>query len=226
MIIHFILSVRKKRIKCIAEPSSFIVMAQLSSAPQKNKRTRIIDAAINVIAEKGYHSARISDIAKRAKVADGTIYLYFKNKEAILLSIFEEKMTDLIVLVREELSDISGATPRLMCFIRQHFLRVQENPALARVLQIELRQSSRFIRDYRPESLWAYLRIVVEIIEDGQQEGVFRKDIDPFIFQWSLFGALDELSVQWILSKKRERFPLEQVVNQVSSVFLTGLTIT
>jgi len=201
-------------------------MAQLSPQPKADKRIRIINAAVDVIAEKGYHYARISDIAKRAAVADGTIYLYFKNKEAILLSIFEEKMTDLIVLVRAEISNISGPKEQLMGFIHQHFLLVQENPALARVLQIELRQSSRFIHDYRPESLWAYLRIVVEIIEAGQKEGVFRRDIDPFIFQWSLFGALDELSVQWILSKKRERFPLEQVVHQVSSVFLSGLTIT
>jgi TetR/AcrR family fatty acid metabolism transcriptional regulator len=199
-------------------------MAQVSSKIKKDKKSRIIDAAIEVIAQKGYHLARISDIAKCASVADGTIYLYFKNKEAILLTIFEEKMAELIHLVRAELEQILGAEDRLRCFIYQHFLQVQKHPALARVLQIELRQSSRFIHDYRPESLWAYLRIASDIIKEGQQEGVFRDDIDPFIFQWSLFGALDELSVQWILSKKRERFPFEQVAQQIGSVFLSGLT--
>jgi TetR/AcrR family fatty acid metabolism transcriptional regulator len=199
-------------------------MSQVSRKIKEDKKKRIIDAAIDVIAEKGYHLARISDIAKCASVADGTIYLYFKNKEAILLTIFEEKMAELIHLVRTELATISGAEDRLRCFIYQHFLQVKKHPALARVLQIELRQSSRFIHDYRPESLWAYLRIASDIIKEGQQEGVFRDDIDPFIFQWSLFGALDELSVQWILSKKRERFPFEQVAQQIGSVFLSGLT--
>ena len=200
-------------------------MAQVSNKITKDKRTRIIDAAIDVIAEKGYHLARISDIAKEASVADGTIYLYFKNKEAILLTIFEEKMKELIFLVRGEIEKYSGAQERLRCFIYQHFLQVQAHPTLARVLQIELRQSSRFIHDYRPESLWAYLHIVRDLIIEGQNEGVFRDDIDPFIFQWSLFGALDELSVQWILSKKRERFPFEQMAQQIGSVFLSGLTI-
>lgn len=199
-------------------------MAQVSNKTRADKRTRIIDAAIDVIAEKGYHLARISDIAKEASVADGTIYLYFKNKEAILLTIFEEKMKELILLVREELEKHSGAEKKLLCFIYQHFLQVEAHPMLARVLQIELRQSSRFIHDYRPESLWAYLHIVRDLILEGQEEGVFREDIDPFIFQWSLFGALDELSVQWILSKKRERFPLEQIAQQIGSVFLSGLT--
>ena len=203
-----------------------VCMAGSSKKNQSDKRLRIINAAIQVIAEKSYHLARISDIAKVASVADGTIYLYFKNKEAILLTIFEEKMEELIGLVRSELDKQEGAKNRLLCFIEQHFLQVQRHPELARVLQIELRQSSHFIHDYRPESLWAYLRIASEIIKEGQEEGVFRLDIDPFIFQWSLFGALDELSVQWILSKKRERFPFEQVAQQIGSVFLSGLTIT
>lgn len=202
-----------------------VCMASSSRRNQNDKRTRIIDAAIQVIAEKSYHLARISDIAKVASVADGTIYLYFKNKEAILLTIFEEKMEELIGMVRLELSAITGAESRLLCFIEQHFMQVQRHPELARVLQIELRQSSHFIHDYRPESLWEYLKIASEIIKEGQEEGVFRPDIDPFIFQWSLFGALDELSVQWILSKKRERFPFKQVAQQIGSVFLSGLTI-
>src|SRR4051794_14081424 len=58
----------------------------------KPKYMQIIDAAVVVIAEHGYHQAQVSKIAKQAGVADGTIYLYFKNKEDILISLFEEKM--------------------------------------------------------------------------------------------------------------------------------------
>ncbi|MEC7984694.1 MAG: TetR/AcrR family transcriptional regulator [Myxococcota bacterium] len=198
-------------------------MTNSNKTSRSNKHNRIIDAAVDVIAEKGYHLSRISDIAKRAQVADGTIYLYFKSKEAILLAIFEEKMGLLISEVNAALLEESDPCSRLKEFIRQHFIHVEAYPALARVLQVELRQSRQFIREYRPEKLWDYLRIVGDIIQQGQQEGVFRADLDPFILQWSLFGTLDELSVQWILSKKRERFNLEQVVHQVSAVFLSGL---
>ena len=135
-----------------------------------------------------------------------------------------EKMEVLITDMRSKLEEQSGAKEKLSIFIQQHFTLVQSHPSLARVLQIELRQSSRFIRDYRPESLWEYLRIVGNIIVQGQEEGVFRSDIDPFIFQWSLFGALDEISVQWILSKKRERFQFLQVAKQLAAVFLSGIT--
>ncbi|MFT5685924.1 MAG: TetR/AcrR family fatty acid metabolism transcriptional regulator [Myxococcota bacterium] len=192
--------------------------------PRSDKRARIVDAAIEVFAAKGFHSARISDIARLAGVADGTIYLYFRNKEDLLLSIFEEKMELLIVELRGALDGVTDPVERLKVCARQHFIQLEKYPALAQVLQVELRQSHKFLREYRPEKLWEYLAIFEDIIRDGQTRGSFRSTIDPFLAQWAFFGALDELSIQWVLSK-RKRFTLQQAADQILDVFLCGMAI-
>lgn len=189
-----------------------------------DKRDRIVDAATEVFAAKGFHSARISDIARLAGVADGTIYLYFKNKEDLLLSIFEEKMALLILQLREALDGIDDPVEQVRVYARQHFAHLEMYPALAQVFQVELRQSHKFIREYRPEKLWEYLAVFGEIIQSGQQRGVIREDIDPFLTQWAFFGALDELSIQWVLSRKRKRFTLEQAADQIVEIFLRGVS--
>jgi len=188
------------------------------------KRDRIIDAATEVFAQKGFHSARISDIARLAGVADGTIYLYFKNKEDLLLSIFEEKMDVLLGELYEALDGVTDPMDQMRVYARQHFSHLERYPALAQVFQVELRQSHKFIHDYRPEKLWQYLAVFGEIIRAGQQSGAIRPDVDPFLAQWAFFGALDELAIQWVVSRKRKRFTLEQAADQIVSIFLCGIS--
>ncbi|MCB9688769.1 MAG: TetR/AcrR family transcriptional regulator [Alphaproteobacteria bacterium] len=187
-----------------------------------DKRSLITEAAIEIFAEKGYSAARVSDIAKKAGVADGTIYLYFKNKEDLLLNIFEEKMDELLVGLGEALSTSSDPVERIRAFARFHFRQVRENRAAAEVMQVELRLSNKFLKEYRPEKLWAYLGMFGQIVREGQAAGLFRADVDPFIGSWSFFGALDELAMQWVLSRK-DRFPLEQAADQVADIFIRGL---
>ena len=103
-------------------------------------------------------------------------------------------------------------------------IRDRRYPALAQVFQVELRQSHKFIHDYRPEKLWEYLAVFGDIIKDGQSSGAIRSDIDPFLAQWAFFGALDELSIQWVVSRKRKRFTLEQAADQILEIFLRGIT--
>ena len=198
-------------------------MPRNAKTSKVEKRNRIIDAAVLVFSENGYHQARVSEIAKKAGVADGTIYLYFRNKEDLLLCVFEKKMGDLIQELRTSLEDVLDPFEKIRIFANQHFEQIQKHPHIAQVLQVELRQSQRFIREYRPEKLWEYLSILGAAIREGQQQGAIRKDVDPFVLQWSFFGAIDELSVQWILSRKRERFNLKQMAKQLSDVFINGL---
>lgn len=199
-------------------------MAESSAAvSRQDKRNRIIEAAIQVFAEKGYRSARISDIAGGAGVADGTIYLYFRNKEDLLLTIFEEKMEMILTGLREALTGQVEPLDRMRAFARFHFFQLRTYPALAQVLQVELRQSTRFLRDYRPEKLWEYLGIFEALIVEGQEAGQLRRDLDPFLVKWSFFGALDELSIQWVLSRKRDRFNLDQAADEVVDIFLRGM---
>lgn len=193
------------------------------SKPRSDKRVRIVDAAVGVFAEKGYRSARISDIARRAGVADGTIYLYFRNKEDLLLTIFEEKMDGILSGLRAAVDGIDSPSDRMRAFAGFHFEQMRLQPALAQVLQVELRQSTRFVREYRPERLWEYLGVFEAILAEGQRTGVFRSDIDPFLVKWAFFGALDELSIQWVVARKRDRFNLEKAAEQVVDVFLHGM---
>jgi TetR/AcrR family fatty acid metabolism transcriptional regulator len=134
------------------------------SRQRNDKRVRIVDAAVGVFAEKGYRSARISDIARRAGVADGTIYLYFRNKEDLLLTIFEEKMDGILTGLRAAVDGIESPADRMGAFARFHFEQMRLQPALAQVLQVELRQSTRFVREYRPECLWQYLGVFETIL--------------------------------------------------------------
>ncbi|HCH66124.1 MAG: TetR family transcriptional regulator [Deltaproteobacteria bacterium] len=194
-----------------------------SGRQRSDKRVRIVDAAVAVFAAKGYRSARISDIARRAGVADGTIYLYFRNKEDLLLTIFEEKMDGILRGLRAAVDGIADPAARMRAFARFHFEQMRLQPALAQVLQVELRQSTRFVREYRPERLWEYLGVFETILQDGQAGGDFRSDIDPFLVKWAFFGALDELSIQWVLARKRDRFNLEKAAEQVVDVFLHGM---
>ena len=193
------------------------------SPRQRDKHQRITDAAVQVFAERGFHLARISDIADRAGVADGTIYLYFRNKEDILLSIFESKMDELIAGVHLALAGVDDPAEQLRVFACYHFGQVERNRAVAEVLQVELRLSHKFLKQYRPEKLWAYLRVIDGILERGRASGAFRPDADPAVLRWAFFGALDELAMQWVLVKPERRFPIDAAARQVADTFLRGL---
>lgn len=177
-----------------------------------------------MFADKGYHSARVADIASAAQVADGTIYLYFKNKEDLMISIFEDKMTMLITELEGALEGCSTAEQQLKICAQQHFKQIKRYPELAKVLQVELRQSQRFFNDYKPKKLWDYLSIFVNAIEAGQSSGAFRNDIPADMLSWSFFGSLDELAVQWVLSRKKERFNLHQLPINLAEIFIRGIT--
>ena len=155
--------------------------------------------------------------------ADGTIYLYFKNKEDLLLSLFEQKMDELLAGLGDALARTDDPVERIRAFARFHFRQVRENRRAAEVLQVELRLSNKFLKEYRPEKLWAYLGVFGQIVREGQARGVFRSDIDPFIGMWAFFGAMDELAMQWVLSRNRDRFPLETAADQVAEIFIRGL---
>jgi TetR/AcrR family fatty acid metabolism transcriptional regulator len=189
---------------------------------ERNKHEQIIQAAIKVFAKKGFYNAKVSEIAREASVADGTIYLYFKNKDDILISLFEERMDLLIRQMREELSKVADPLEKIRIFVAQHLLRLREDKHLAEVLQVELRQSSKFMRRYVPVKFLEYLDLIGEIIEEGKAKGVIQKDISPAIAKRAVFGALDEMSLYWVLAKK-PKYSLEQCMTQISQIFIQGL---
>ncbi|RUM40117.1 MAG: TetR family transcriptional regulator [Desulfobulbus sp.] len=187
-----------------------------------DKHRKIIKASTKVFAKKGFFNARISDIAKEAKVADGTIYLYFNNKFDILLSVFEQEIGRLVEQVTALLEKEDDPRKMLEIFIRKHLAEMKKNRNLAEVIQIELRQTNKLIKDYRNNRFSEYLNIVSAIIKKGQQEKIFRQDILPGIAKRAIFGGLDEISRVW--SQKLETtYTVDEAAKQVSDIFQLGI---
>ncbi len=186
-----------------------------------DKHDKIVQAAIKVFARNGFFNSRIAEIAKEANVADGTIYLYFNNKYDILITIFEEEMGKIIANVKQELSGISNPCEKLMRFAHMHLSLMEERRDLAEVIQVELRQSSKFMKDYRNKKFVEYTNIIAGILTVGQEAGVFREDIIPEIFKRAFFGALDEMSRFWVLSSHK-KYSVKTAAIQISEFFLEG----
>ncbi len=187
-----------------------------------DKHSKITQAAVKVFAQKGFFNARISDIAKEAKVADGTIYLYFNNKYDILISLFEDEIGKIILQVKLLLEQEDDPCRKLHIFAKQHLLLLEEKKDLAEVLQMELRQSNKFMKEYRNTKFIEYIDIISAIIHQGQDRGIFNRDISPGIAKRVIFGALDEMSRLWILDDA-PHYTLAETADQVCNLFLNGL---
>ena len=187
-----------------------------------DKHSKIILASTKVFAKKGFFNARISDIAKEAKVADGTIYLYFNNKFDILISVLEEEIGKIIEQIKKAIEKETDPERMLTIFVQKHLSAMKNNKNLAEVIHIELRQSDRLVKEYRNNKFKEYINLISEIIERGQEMGVYRKDIIPGITKQAFFGALDEVSRIWS-TPNTVQYSLEDTTEQVISLFLTGM---
>ena len=185
-----------------------------------DKRSRILEAAVKVFARKGYFWARVSAIAKNAHVADGTIYLYFRNKEDILVSLFDEVRSEHIDKGRDELAEVEGAEARLLVIAKHHLRLLGHNRDLAVVFQVEFRQSTKFLERFTAGWLQDYLAVISEVIEEGQNDGTFRPELSRKLATKAFFGALDEMVTSWILSSKD--YDLVSQAAPVVDLFLHG----
>ncbi len=186
------------------------------------KRERILRAAIKIFSQKGFFSSKVSEIARSAGVADGTIYLYFKNKDDLLISLFEEKMAEVVADVREQVAAGDGALPRLRIFIENHMNLLVREAGLIEVLQVELRQSNKFMKEYVPVKFLEYLEVISEILELGKREGTFRQELNVTVARRAVFGALDEIALAYVLSRKRKYNPAD-AATEIYRIFAEGL---
>jgi len=188
---------------------------------QPDKRRRILDAAVRVFAQYGFYNSKVSQVAKDAGVADGTIYLYFKNKEDILIQVFIDAMDE--ILRRQELAmaGIEDPIEKLSTFARIHFDSVAESRALAEVVTVELRQSSKFMRNTDMKPFGRYLAAIAKVVEDGQAQGVFTTRVNPRVAARAIFGAIDELALEWAMGRRQSS--LSDACTQTVDLFLSGL---
>ena len=169
-----------------------------------DKRERILAAAERVFARRGFFAARVSEIAKDAGVADGTIYLYFKSKDDLLISLFENRMKQVNEALRAAIADQPPAA-QLRAFIHTYLKLVSDEPTVAEVLTIELRQSSKFMKEYDNPQFAHFLRMLGGIIADCQARGELDAAVPSHIAARMIFGILDELALAWVLAKQPVR---------------------
>src|SRR6267143_1406876 len=188
-----------------------------------DKRSAILRAAIRVFANNGYFNSKVADIARAAGVADGTVYLYFKSKEEILHSIFDRSMEEAIADGRKRLAGVSDPREKLRRIAQLHLERLEADRDLAVVFQVELRGSTKFMEEFSAAGFAEYLGLIRATIEEGQREGIFRPELNAKVAAKILFGALDEMATNWILSKRR--FKLPPMVDIVLDIFFNGVSV-
>lgn len=186
-----------------------------------DKFSAILRGAIQVFARSGYFNAKVAEVARAAGVADGTVYLYFKNKDDLLVSIFNTVMAEFNTRLRRELAVIADPQQQLRHFAKLHFESLEADRDLAVVFQVEFRHSTKFMAQFSETMLADYLKMLREILERGQKQGVFRASLNPKIIAKVIFGALDEMVTNWVLS--HHNFKLTPLVDPVMDVFLTGI---
>ena len=194
----------------------------MSKRKDTEKYHRIIEAATKVFAKNGFYQSKIAQIAKEAGVADGTIYIYFENKDDILISLFEEQMKVVLDNMALQVGKIDDPAEKLEKFASTHLGLIEMNKDMAEIIQVELRQSGKFMKEYKNEGFLEYLDIIGDIIIEGQKRGLFKKDVIPGVAKIAFFGALDEVSRFWVLSS-RKQYDIRTVAKQISAFFLNGI---
>ena len=209
---------------------SFMARAALSPVARRvpesrpavaDKREAILKAATRVFAQSGFFNAQVADVAKAAGVAAGTVYLYFRSKDDLLVTLFERTMKDAITAGREALAGATDPRDRLRRIARLHLERLGRDRDLAVVFQVELRQSIKFMERFSSSYLRDYLGLIRDAVEAGQAAGIFRTEVSSTTAAKILFGALDEMATNWMLS--RRRYPLEADADAVIDLFLNGV---
>jgi TetR/AcrR family fatty acid metabolism transcriptional regulator len=187
-----------------------------------DKRERILAAAVRVFAKNGFYATRVSEVAKAAGVADGTIYLYFRSKDELLVSLFEDRVEKLLAFMKRELPLRKDARERLRAVIELQLGLLEDERDLAEVITVILRQSTKLMKEFAAPRFMAYLDAIAKVVAEGQAEGVFRSDVSPGLVARATFGALDGIALTWALGRA-EQGALGRAARQLADVILRGL---
>jgi len=187
-----------------------------------DKRERILDAAVRVFARKGFHATRVSEVAKAAGVADGTIYLYFESKDELLRSLFEDRVETLLSHMKTELPKLPNAPAKLRRILEIQLGVLGGERDLAEVFTVIFRQSTKLLKQYAAPKFTAYLNAIAAVVSEGQAAGDFRVDVAPLLVARATWGALDGIALTWALGRA-ERGALARAAGQLADVILRGL---
>jgi len=181
----------------------------------------ILDAAIKVFADQGFHQSTVAQIAKEAGVADGTIYLYFKNKDDILVQFYEYKTRQIFERFRDAVRQPARAEEKLRRLIRVHLQEFQKDRNMAIVYQAETHQNRRLGHEQIKAMSKMYRDLISEVVELGQEEGRIRKDLYMGLVKRFINGAVDEVINSWIHSGGK--YDLASMADPLVDLFMTGI---
>jgi len=193
----------------------------VTSGKKTEKYNLILDAAVKVFAAHGFHKAQVSKIAKEAGVADGTIYLYFKNKEDILICLFKEKLGELVEKFHLSIEQTTNAKDALRRVCEIHYGELEAQVDLAFVTQIELRQSSLELRKEIGKAVKPYIVLIEQLLLQGMEEKLFRQDLDVKLARQLLFGGLDEVVTSWLIAGRK--YSLSAQIEGTINFYLNGI---
>jgi TetR/AcrR family transcriptional regulator, fatty acid metabolism regulator protein len=208
-------------------------MTAHSPAAANDKRERILDAAERIFARDGFFAAKVADVAKDAGVADGTIYLYFKSKDDLLISLFETRMERVISTLTAAIAPVKGAHAKLLRLVETYLGLIKDQPSTAEIMTVELRQSAKFMKQDDNPKFAELLRIIAGVVADGQAAGELGDRIPPAIAARMIFGVLDELAVAWLLSRdassgrgapRGKKFDIVRAADWVGELVTNGLS--
>lgn len=193
----------------------------ISTKAKNDKYHRILEAAVTVFAQSGFHESTISQIARAAGVADGTIYLYFKNKDDILVHFFNYKTRLVFACFREEVDRAHTAVNKLRNLIRRHLDEFQKDRFMAVLYQAETHRINRLAEDQIHEMHKMYLDLIAEIVEQGQVEGAIRRDLYVGLVKRYIIGGVDEVINTWLHSDGK--YDLTSMADPLVDLFIRGI---
>ncbi|MFO0672412.1 MAG: TetR family transcriptional regulator [Polyangiaceae bacterium] len=205
-----------------AAPKPAKAAPKRAAARGGDKRDRILDAAVRVFAKEGFHATKVSDIARAAGVADGTIYLYFASKEELLVSLFEDRVERLLRYMERELEKLDTPPARYRRIVELQLGIFQDERELAEVVTIILRESTKLIKEFAAPKFMTYLDAIAKVVAEGQARGDFRADVSPHLVARATFGALDGIALTWAVSRG-EPEALTRAAAQLADFLLRGL---
>ncbi len=185
------------------------------------KRQTILQAAIEVFGKKSFRDSNISEIARRANVAEGTIYQYFRNKEDLFFSIPVEKTREFCAGLELHLQGMAGPFNKIRKFIWYYLYFFKTNPEYGRILMLEMRVSRTFVKTKTYSFLRKSTDEILKIIKEGQEEGILRKDADPYVIRQLILGILEHGVTRWLL--KGEKYDLMGSFEDMSRLVMDGI---
>ena len=174
-------------------------MLTTRSIAREDKRRRLLEAAVRVFARAGYHGSRVGDIAEEAGVAHGLLYHYFSSKEEVLRTIFRENWGELLERFRAVEGSDEPADEKLEGIAKILLRTWRNDPDLVTVMVREVARSRHLQEEVG--AVREAFAIVQRIVEQGQEEGLFRSELDPRLASWLVYGGLEEILTGWVLGQ-------------------------